>query len=105
MIFRYPISLSQYGRFQHSTNDAELHAICAKAGVKVTGEQLIDGVETWYFSGRCKGTMALVRCDAAGFPSNQSGEFTYWECVIRVQSKPWWLPWFVLDWGFKEALK
>ena len=93
MIFRYPISLSQYGRFQHSTNDAELHAICAKAGVKVTGEQLIDGVETWYFSGRCKGTMALVR------------DSDNWWCVIRVQSKPWWLPWFVLDYGFREALR
>jgi hypothetical protein len=94
VIFRYPISLSQYGRFQHSTNDAELHAVCAKAGVRVTGEQLIDGVETWYFAGRCKGTMALVQ------PTPHT-----WECVIRVQSKPWWLPWFALDYGFREALK
>jgi hypothetical protein len=93
VIFRYPISLSQYGRFQHSTNDAELHAICAKAGVKVTGEQLIDGIETWYFRGRCAGTMALIYEDDS------------WYCFIYIQSKPWWLPWFVLDWGFKEALK
>jgi len=93
VIFRYPISLSQYGRFQHSTNDAELHEICTKAGVRVTGEQLIGGVETWYFRGRCAGTMALVK------------DNDQWQCVIRVQSKPWWLPWFVLDYGFREALK
>jgi hypothetical protein len=24
--------------------------------------------------------------------------------VIRVDKKPWWLPWSVLDWGFKKAL-
>lgn len=93
MLFRYPLSLSQYDRFQHSTNDAELRAVCEKAGVKVTGEQLINGIETWYFRGRCAGTMALVREDGS------------WYCVIQVQSKPWWLPWFVLDWGFREALR
>lgn len=94
MIFRYLLTDNQYLRFQHQTNDAEIAVICEKAGVRVTGEQVVNGVETWYFRGRCSGTMALVK---------NTGKT--WECVIRVQSKPWWLPWFVLDWGFHEALK
>lgn len=93
MIFRYPLTDSQYARFQHSTNDAEIRAICDRAGVKVTDEQIVNNIETWYFKGRCSGTMVLVK--------STNG----WYCMVNVHSKPWWLPWFVLDWGFKEALK
>lgn len=92
-MFRYPLTDQQYARFQHSTNDAEIRAICQRAGVEVTDERIVDGIETWYFRGRCAGTMALVRTNG------------HWECWIRVTKKPWWLPAFVLDWGFREALR
>lgn len=94
MIYKYPLTDVQYQRFQHQTNDAEIKALCEAVGVKVTGEQVINNVETWYFRGRCNGTMALVK--EPGQP---------WQCVIQITKKPWWLPWFVLDYGFREALK
>jgi hypothetical protein len=93
VFFKYRLTPSQYARFQHQTNDAEITALCDSVGVKVTGEQNVDGVETWYFRGRCTGTMALVN------------EYGLWYCVIQVTKKPWWLPWSLLDRGFKEALK
>jgi hypothetical protein len=92
MLFKYPLTQNQYNRFQHSTNDQEIRELCESAGCKVTNEEIIDGIETWYFRGRCEGTCALVNIGGA------------WHCVIRVQKKPWWLPWSILDWGFKKAL-
>jgi hypothetical protein len=93
MLFKYPLTPSQYQRFQHGTNDAEIRALCERAGCSVTAERLVGGVETWFFRGRCSGTAALV-------PTG-----TGHECWIRVQKKPFWLPWFVLDWGFRRALE
>jgi hypothetical protein len=108
MLFKYPITDSQYQRFQNTTNDAEIRALCERAGCQVTGEQRVDGVETWYFDGRCKGTMALVPCcekwTRVDPPTTTHVLFDHWECWIQVRSKPWWLPWFVLDWGFREAI-
>lgn len=92
MLFKYPLTQSQYNRFQHSTNDQEIRSLCSKAGCQVTSEQIVDGVETWYFAGRCSGTCALV---------NHQDR---WYCVIDVRKKPWWLPWAILDWGFQKAL-
>jgi hypothetical protein len=105
MLLKYPLTDSQYQRFQHSTNDAEIRALCERAGCSVTGELLENGVETWRFRGRCSGTMALVPCDAARFQTSKAGPFTHWECWIRIEKKPFWLPWFVLDWGFRRALE
>jgi hypothetical protein len=107
MLFKHPLSESQYARFQHATNDAEIRALCERAGCQVTGEQRVDGVETWYFDGRCKGTMALMKCDPNGEYYGHASQVLkphHWECWIQVRSKPWWLPWFVLDWGFRQAL-
>jgi hypothetical protein len=106
VLLKYPLTDEQYARFQHTTNDAEIRALCERAGCQVTGEQRVDGVETWYFDGRCKGTMALVPCTADGYTKGNVKGWTphHWECWIQVRSKPWWLPWFVLDWGFREAL-
>jgi hypothetical protein len=116
MLLKYPITDAQYQRFQHKTNDAEIRALCERAGCQVTGEQRVDGVETWYFDGRCKGTMALVPCNLIDISPNKDRTrfesvavkdgkpFSVWECWIQVRSKPWWLPWFVLDWGFRQAL-
>lgn len=110
MLFKYPLTDSQYDRFQHDTNDAEIKQICTKAGVEVTDEKIVGGIETWYFRGRCSGTMALIPCDQHGdnmvnFVRHADRKPHHWECWIQVRSKPWWLPWFVLDWGFREALK
>ena len=110
MLFKYPISDSQYARFQHANNDSQIQAIAAKAGVVVTDETIENGIETMHFTGRCKGTMALVPCSDLG---NNMIDIVqralvpphHWECWIQVRSKPWWLPWFVLDWGFREALR
>jgi hypothetical protein len=104
MLFKYPLTDAQYQRFQHATNDAEIRTLCERAGCQVTGEQRVDGVETWYFDGRCKGTMALVPCNHVGGEAPIRGPMHHWECWIQVRSKPWWLPWFFLDWGFREAL-
>lgn len=106
MLLKYPLTDAQYHRFQHKTNDAEIRALCEKAGCRVTDEKIVNGVETWYFDGRCKGTMALVPCDefSVAVASATSRAFDYWEVWIQIRSKPWWLPWFVLDWGFRQAL-
>jgi hypothetical protein len=79
--------------------------ICTKAGVEVTEEKLVNGVETWYFIGRCAGTMALVKCDILRSPVSIVRPFHHWECWIQIRKKPWWLPWFILDRGFKAALE
>ena len=109
MLLKYPLTDSQYARFQHANNNSQIQDLAAKAGVVVTDEKMIGGIETMYFDGRCKGTMALVPCDelSARVVSDRAKElyFDHWECWIQVRSKPWWLPWFVLDWGFREALK
>ena len=110
MLFKYPLTDSQYARFQHANNDAQIQAIGKHAGVQITDEKIVGGIETMYFRGRCSGTMALVPCDYAGNNIARHIRLNvesrhHWECCIQVRSKPWWLPWFVLDWGFKEALK
>jgi hypothetical protein len=106
VLFKYPLTDAQYARFQHSNNDDQIQALGAKAGVTITDEKVVGGVETMYFDGRCKGTMALVPCWFRGVRNDDHINSTdHWECWIQVRSKPWWLPWFVLDWGFKEALK
>lgn len=108
MILKYPLTDGQYARFQHDNNDSQIQALGKQAGVEITDELVVNGVETWYFDGRCKGTMALVPC---GLPGQSLSAHVstipphHWECWIQVRSKPWWLPWFVLDWGFREALK
>ena len=109
MLFKYPLTDSQYQRFQHANNNEQIQAIAAKASVVVTDEKIVGGIETMYFKGRCSGTMTLVPVDdhreyaaarlAAGIIKPR------WECWIQVRSKPWWLPWAVLDWGFKRALE
>jgi hypothetical protein len=103
MLLKYPLTDAQYQRFQHKTNDAEIRALCERAGCQVTGEQRVNGVETWYFDGRCKGTMALVSVPTRAHGGTLEPD-AHWECWIQVRSKPWWLPWFVLDWGFRQAL-
>lgn len=107
MLLKYPLTDSQYARFQHANNDSQIQAIAAKAGVVVTDEKVVGGIETMYFDGRCKGTMALVPCALDGNTRGNVKGWTphHWECWIQVRSKPWWLPWAVLDWGFREALK
>jgi hypothetical protein len=114
VLFKYPISDAQYARFQHANNDRQIQALASKAGVVVTDEKVVGGVETMYFKGRCNGTMALVPCheDGSQMAANVHRAVivfgltpNHWECWIQVRSKPWWLPWFVLDWGFREALK
>ena len=111
-MFKYVLSDTQYRRFQHSTNDVEIRALCESAGVEVTDEQIVDGIETWYFRGRCAGTMALVPCEQNRQRVDLHDVRWYfekrphhWECWIQISKKPWWLPWFVLDYGFREALK
>jgi hypothetical protein len=110
VLLKHPLSDSQYARFQHANNNAQIQALAAKAGVVVTDEKVVGGIETMYFKGRCSGTMALVPCDCDGYPLGHNGiEYRddpvhHWECWIQVRSKPWWLPWFVLDWGFRQAL-
>lgn len=93
MLFKYPLTDSQYARFQHANNNAQIQELGRKAGVIITDEYIAGGVEEMQFRGRCNGTMALVKVK------------DHWECWIQVRSKPFWLPWFILDWGFKEALK
>lgn len=104
MLFKYPLTDSQYARFQHDTNDAEIKQICTAAGVEVTDEKMVRGIETWYFRGRCSGTMALVPV-LSKYVDIGGQRISHYECWIQVRSKPWWLPWFVLDWGFRESLK
>lgn len=107
MLFKYILTDSQYQRFQHDNNNSQIQAIGAKVGVTITDEKIVNGIETMYFGGRCKGTMALVPVDnIMGIAvTRDHPRFDHWECWIQVRSKPWWLPWFVLDSGFKAALE
>jgi hypothetical protein len=105
MLLKYPLTDSQYARFQHANNDDQIQALGAKAGVTITDETVVGGVETMYFKGRCNGTMALVPMYRPEPRALNEPVLDHWECWIQIRSKPWWLPWFVLDWGFKEALK
>jgi hypothetical protein len=105
MLFKYPLTDDQYNRFQHPTNDAEIELICNKVGIQVTDQQIVAGRETWYFKGRCSGTMALVHLPAVLWAEDPALRLPRWECWIQIRKKPWWLPWFILDRGFKEALE
>ena len=107
MLFKYPLTDSQYQRFQHDNNNAQIQALGKKAGVTITDEKVVGGIETMYFKGRCSGTMALVPCRDSGETVHPKAteKRHHWECWIQVRSKPWWLPWAVLDWGFKRALE
>jgi hypothetical protein len=107
MLLKYPLSDQQYARFQHANNNAQIQDLASKAGVVVTDEKVVGGIETMYFKGRCSGTMALMKCDPNGEYYGHASQVLkpyHWECWIQVRSKPWWLPWFVLDWGFRQAL-
>ncbi len=105
MLFKFPLTDNQYARFQHSTNDIEIRTICEKVGVQVTDEQIIGGRETWYFEGKCNGTMALVKLPAVRWAIDPTLRVERWECWIQIRKKPWWLPYFVLKRGFKKALE
>jgi hypothetical protein len=107
MLFKYPLSASQYARFQHANNNTQIQALGKSAGVKITDELIVNGVETMYFTGRCKGVMSLVPCNADGTTrGNIKGWIPHhYECWIKIISKPWYIPYMLLDWGFKEALK
>ena len=110
MLFKYPLTDSQYARFQHDNNNAQIQSLGRKAGVEITDERVVDGIETMYFRGRCSGTMALVPCDRAGNSIARHLRLNiesrhHWECWIQVRKKPLWLPRCVLDWGFRAALK
>ena len=108
MLLKYPLTDSQYQRFQHANNDDQIQALGRQAGVEITDEKVVGGVETMYFKGRCSGTMALVPCDAQRNNIGDDGLFMWdphhWECWIRIEKKPWWVPWFALDYGFRQAL-
>lgn len=107
MLLKYPLTDSQYARFQHDNNNAQIQALGKKAGVEITDEFVEDGIEKMRFRGRCKGTMALVHVPFRFLPGGDVGwlqEPAHWECWIQVRSKPWWLPWFALDYGFRQAL-
>lgn len=106
MLFKYPLTDDQYQRFQHDNNNAQIQALGRQAGVEITDEFVEGGIEKMRFTGRCKGTMALVPMYKPDIGElGQELVLDHWECWIQVRSKPWWLPWFVLDWGFREALK
>lgn len=96
MLFKYILTDSQYNRFQHATNDEEIRNLCKSAGCEVTNEQLVNNIETWYFKGRCAGTMALVKCSPTRIPVRTFHSSDHWECWINIRSKPWWLPYFIL---------
>jgi hypothetical protein len=104
MLLKYPLSDEQYRRFQDANNDDQIQELGRKAGVTITDEFVEGGIEKMRFRGRCNGTMALVFVEEAEF-LYEPIHCPHWECWIRIQSKPWWLPWFILDWGFREALK
>lgn len=109
MLLKYHLTDSQYQRFQHANNNKQIQALGRKAGVVVTDEKIVGGIETMYFKGRCSGTMALVRCIEKGVALDVGMPFEeytgdHWECWIQVRSKPWWLPWALLDYGFRKAL-
>lgn len=106
MLLKYPLTDSQYARFQHANNNEQIQDLGRKAGVVVTDETMRGGNETMFFSGRCSGIMSLVPCDAnrESVHPLATEKRHHWECWIQVRSKPWWLPWSVLDWGFRRAL-
>lgn len=92
MIFKYQLTDQQHARFVSDQNTTgEIDNLGRMLGVVVT-----DGPDrgvSWLFSGRCVGSARLIDLGEA-----------HW-LLIEVTRKPWWLPAFVLDWGFREALK
>ncbi len=94
MKFKYPLTESQYRRFVDDPNTTgEIDNLARVLGTDVhqVPPLLAQVAMEWTFSGACKGRAELF--------SEPQG------IVIDVFSKPWWLPWFVLDWGFRRALR
>jgi hypothetical protein len=89
--FTYELSRQQYNRFVDDPNTTgEIDNLGRVLGVKVT-----DGPEkgtSWVFTGQCAGEARLYELAVRYY------------IVINVTKKPWYLPGFVLDWGFKKAL-
>jgi hypothetical protein len=92
MIFKYQLTKKQHSRF---VNDPNTTGEIDNLG-RVLGVDVKDGPDkgtSWVFSGRCAGTARLADVGS-----------TNW-LLIELTKKPWWLPAFVLDFGFREALK
>lgn len=93
MKFVYQLTASQYARFVDDPNTTgEIDNLARVLGteVKQINPPRDDIAMAWTFDGSCKGTAQLFKA----------------MCIrIDVFSKPWWLPGFVLDYGFRKALK
>jgi hypothetical protein len=91
MKFTYELSRSQYKRFVDDPNTTgEIDNLGRILGVAVK-----DGPDkgvSWVFTGKCEGAANIY-------------ELSYhYYLVIIVNKKPWYLPRFVLDYGFRKAL-
>ena len=88
MIFRYPLTDSQYQRFQHPTNTREIQILGKPLGVMVQDGQYPD---SWVFTGSMEGQAWI---------SGSSDSIT-----IRITKRPWWAFSWLLDAAFKAALR
>lgn len=91
--FTYQLTYDQYCRF---VNDPNTTGEIDNLG-RLLGVDIKDGPfrgTTWVFTGKCEGSAKLVDINSV-----------LYGIVIDVNKKPWYLFDWVLDWGFKKALK
>lgn len=94
MKFEYLLTEQQYRRFVDDPNTTgEIDNLARMLGTNVhqVPPLLSQVAMEWTFDGSCKGRAQLF--------SEPRG------ICIDVVKKPWWLPRFILDAGFRKALK
>jgi hypothetical protein len=91
MKFTYELSRQQYVRFTDDPNTTgEIDNLGRLLGVTVKDGPTKNA--SWVFTGKCEGSADLYQF-----------KLQYY-LVINVTKKPWYLPRFILDYGFRKAL-
>ena len=94
MKFEYGLTEQQYRRFVDDPNTTgEIDNLARVLGTNIAeADPIMPNIAMqWTFSGSCVGAAYLYKTPRA--------------IRIDVTRKPWYIPNFVLDWGFREALK
>ena len=88
-VFLYELTQEQYLRFQASDTLNELQDLGKSFDVLVIGL----GDLVWSFEGAAAGYAWVAVLPVIGYV-----------CIVNVEKKPWWVPWFLVDRGFRKQL-
>lgn len=87
--FVYELTQEQYLRFQDPDTLNELQDLGKSFDVLV----IELGNLIWSFEGKATGYAWVDFLPVIGYV-----------CVVNVEKKPWWFPWFLVDKGFRKQL-